>query len=66
METINKIKLTYHTSFLDGGTICYIGSDGNSYYEDHRIGTKTKGSLYSKYPREKDACMLDWNKFEKN
>ena len=65
MEIINKIKLTYHTSFLDGGTICYIGSDGNSYYEDHRIGTKTKGSLYSKYPKENDACMLDWNKFEK-
>jgi len=19
-----------------------------------------------KYPREKDACMLDWNKFEKD
>jgi hypothetical protein len=62
---MNKIKLTECGVARDGGTIAYKGSDGNSYYEDHRIGTLTKGVLYDRYPKENDARALNWNKFEK-
>ena len=62
---MNKIKLPEGTRIRDGGTIAYKGSDGNSYYEDHRIASLTKGVLYDRYPNEKDAKALNWNKFEK-
>lgn len=52
-------------SARDGGTKVYKDSDGNAYYEDNRLETKTKGSLYNMYPGDKDACILDWENFEK-
>lgn len=62
---MTKIKLRYETSARDGGTKVYVGSDGKSYYEDHRLTTKTKGSLYDTYPNNPTAKMLNWCDFEK-
>ncbi len=62
---MNKIKLRYKDSYLDGGTKVYVGSDGKSYYEDYRLQTKTKGALYDKDPDHSSAKMLNWSDFEK-
>lgn len=43
----------------DGGTKVAAGSDGNIYYIDHRIGTKTPGLVYDKYPSDKGANIID-------
>lgn len=39
----------------DGGTIHYLDANNNSYYEDHRIGTKTPGRITDKYPNDPQA-----------
>lgn len=62
---MTKIKLRYKDTARDGGTKVYVGSDGKSYYEDYRIQTKTKGSLYNDYPNHSSAKMLNWSDFEK-
>ena len=61
---MNKIKLTYKATYIDGGTNLYIGSDGKSYYEDYRLQTKTKGALYNDYPDHSSAKILNWGDFE--
>ena len=42
----------------DGGTEVYRGWDGNSYYVDYRIASKTRGQVYNAYPGDKDAILL--------
>jgi hypothetical protein len=42
----------------DGGTLKYEGWDNRAYFEDHRIGSKTKGAIYDRYPGDKGAILL--------
>lgn len=42
----------------DGGTIVLEDNNGIKYYEDHRLGTKTPGVIYDKYPGDADAKII--------
>lgn len=57
-----KITLKHITTALDGGTKKLEGSDGKVYYQDFRIGTKTKGEIYDRYPKY-NGRMLNKNDF---
>jgi len=56
---MEKIKVKYLDSFLDGGTDHYVDENGNDYYEDHRIRTLTPGVIYDRYPKDRDAKILN-------
>lgn len=47
------------TMYREGGTTKYIDEKGNEYFKDNRLGTKTKGKIFDKYPKEEDAKILD-------
>jgi len=53
------IKVKEVTKYMDGGTTKYIDEKGNEYFKDNRLGTKTKGKIFDKYPKEEDAKILD-------
>ncbi len=38
------IQLTERGRFKDGGSISYIGSDGNKYWRDYKIKSKREGN----------------------
>lgn len=44
--------------FRDGGTTKVLATDGKHYWVDHRIGSKTKGQVYDRYPGEEGAILL--------
>lgn len=54
-EVTVKLKATYK----DGGTRVYKDKEGNTYFEDRRIRTNTKGSIFDKYPDKKNAKILE-------
>lgn len=62
MNTPSKIKLSKLSTFRDGGTKSYKGSDGNVYYIDGRINSTTKGEIFNEYPKE-NSTPLDKNNF---
>ena len=45
------MKITKFEAYLDGGTIG-MSTDKGEFYFDDRIKTKTRGRLYSGYPKE--------------
>ena len=70
-------KLIKTSIYKDGGTTVLIeesvknglktieeAQNCQKYYLDYRIGTKTKGELYDKYPGDKDAKIVNKEDFE--
>ena len=51
MEIIN------FDAYLDGGTVQIMTTDG-SYFVDNRIGSATKGVLFSKYPSDDKTNII--------
>lgn len=52
---MNNIKLN---KYRDGGTVKLDIYDGDTYYIDNRIGSETKGRMFSRYPSEPSAQQL--------
>ena len=44
------MKVVHITSYLDGGTVVIICDNKKKYYIDGRLGSKTKGEVFSSYP----------------
>lgn len=55
----NQITLREISHYKDGGTVEYRGSDGKHYFKDSRIGSKTKGCMFDRYPGDKGAKTVD-------
>jgi hypothetical protein len=75
MNTIIEIEKI--SIIKDGGTSCWINPDVRKsiktmddakncqqYYLDNRIGSKTKGELFDRYPGDSGATMLDKSNFK--
>lgn len=58
MEKIKVINNPW-SRYKDGGTDVYVDKKGKKYYKDGRIGTKTKGKIFDRYPKDKGAKILD-------
>lgn len=61
METTPTIYLTKAgngRTFKDGGTEVWIDQYGEEYFRDKRIGSKTRGRFYDKYPDKKGANII--------
>ena len=64
MNSNKKIKLTLSNQYKDGGTLVYVDDNNKEYFVDHRSQSTTKGKLFSNYPDEPDAFILDINNYE--
>lgn len=49
----------YGNLIRDGGTKMFEGWDGNEYFQDFRIGTKTHGAIFDRYPGDSDAAKMN-------
>jgi hypothetical protein len=59
MQAPQEILVTEVGRFRDGGTTHYRTRLGIDLYEDNRIGSKTKGAIYDRYPNDKDAKLVN-------
>lgn len=55
---VRKVKVKKVSVYRDGGTIHYVDAAGESYFEDHRIGTQTKGQIFDKHPSNAEAIGI--------
>lgn len=46
-------------SYRDGGTIIIKTREGITYCVDHRIGSKTKGSIFLSYPKKDNFNIIE-------
>lgn len=46
-------------TYMDGGTQVIKNKQGKKYYIDGRIGSKTKGKVYDRYPGDKGAKIVN-------
>ena len=64
------------SAYRDGGTTVWIepsvkdnlktiedAENCQKYYLDNRIGSKTKGELFDKYPSDEEAKLIDKSQF---
>lgn len=57
-EEILVVKLGKVRTYKDGGTKEWLGDDNQTYFEDYRIASRTKGAFYNKYPSNFDAKLI--------
>lgn len=56
---MREILVTEFGRIRDGGTVTYVSELGLKFFVDNRIGTKTKGAVYDRYPGDEGAKILD-------
>jgi hypothetical protein len=49
------MKIKHITVYLDGGTIAVVFDNGENYYVDNRLGSRTSGTVYTSYPPQGDV-----------
>ena len=59
MNEPQEILATEFGRIRDGGTIRYQTRLGIDIYQDGRIGSKTKGLFFDRYPNEDGAKLLN-------
>jgi hypothetical protein len=58
---MKKLTLVVYSILRDGGTeVCYeVNNPDKPYYIDNRIGSKTIGKIFDRYPGDSGANMLN-------
>lgn len=56
---MKTIIVTRRGVYKDGGTEEYRDKQNNSYFKDGRIGSKTRGKIFDKYPNDAGSKILD-------
>lgn len=54
-----EVEVTKVTTYRDGGTVQYASKMGMNFWQDGRIGTKTKNLIYDRHPSEEGARILN-------
>lgn len=54
-----QITVVFIDRYRDGGTTIWADANGNRYWIDKRIKTKTLGAVYDRHPNEEGAQKLE-------